>query len=157
MFNWFKTEKTPVKLAKYFSRAELACRCGCLKLPVTDYITMSIKALDKSREDFGKPIKLNCAYRDPIHNAKVGGAPRSQHKVNIAFDISIVGYTNKEKAELLAALKKNGFGAFGFYRTFLHVDMRQGAAWSTKGARKVWQNVVGVSSIIGKRKKFWKE
>ena len=64
---------------------------------------------------------------------------RSRH-LKIAFDISLTGH---DPAVLLAACRTAGFKAFGFYRTFLHVDTRpRGCQWITKGGNETWKNLV---------------
>ena len=73
------------------------------------------------------PLIINSAARCPLHNVKVGGAPRSQHRAtranpSTAFDISLHGL-NKE--DLIEAAKFAGFKGFGInYNSFLHVDNR---------------------------------
>lgn len=86
------------------------------------------------RNIVGKPFNINCSARCPVHNARVGGAPRSQHRstLNIqatAFDISLKGHN---KFVLLKAAKQAGFRGIGSsYKTFIHVDDRKGrvARW----------------------------
>ncbi len=86
-------------------------------------------ALDKLewvREKLGRPIIINSAYRDPLYNARVGGAPLSRHKVGDAFDLSI---KNQDKEKLYYLCKKAGFTGFGLYKTFLHVDCGPARQW----------------------------
>lgn len=88
-------------------------------------LLINFKALDKLqkvRDLINKPLKINSAYRDPLYNAKIGGAPLSQHKYGTAFDISLKGHN---KWQLLKICKEVGFKGFGFYNTFLHVDDRK--------------------------------
>jgi len=82
--------------------------------------------LDKLREDVGKPLIINSAYRDPIHNARIGGAPLSRHKVGDAFDISTNTTGNRDLfVDIIYQFAKDiGFHGFGFYKTFIHVDNR---------------------------------
>ena len=137
---------------KNFTYNELACRC-CAKLPDTDFINGSILSLQEARELLDEPMVINCGHRCFAHNVRVGGAPLSMHK-DIAFDISIVNRDNVYKQKLLESLIKAGFGSFGFYPTFLHVDMRQGARWCSKGAGTTWNKVALAKSLMGNRK--WK-
>lgn len=94
----------------------------------------SMDMLQLTREIIGKPIRLNSGHRCAIHNARVGGAPLSQHK-KIAFDIQIAGHI---RSDLLTALIQAGFGSFGFYQTFIHADKRPGRRWFGKGGRELW-------------------
>lgn len=43
--------------------------------------------LDPLREALGKPITINCAYRGPVLNKRVGGVPNSQHITGQAADM----------------------------------------------------------------------
>jgi|TARA_R110000787_G_scaffold89609_1_gene189541 zinc D-Ala-D-Ala carboxypeptidase len=88
----------------------------------------AMDTLEASRKLVGSPFLIWSAYRSPLHNAMVGGAPKSAHKDGIAFDISIV---NHNKQDLLEACMESGFGSFGFYTSFLHVDMRKGRVWGS--------------------------
>lgn len=87
----------------------------------------AMDALQKARSRLGRPLRINSAYRDPVHNALVGGAPRSKHKEGHAFDVALAGH---DRAALIAALRDAGFRGFGLrYRTFVHVDMGRRRTW----------------------------
>jgi hypothetical protein len=58
----------------------------------------------------------------------VGGAPKSAHREGIAFDISLRGH---DRNELLRQCREAGFGSFGKYKTFLHVDTRRNRKWGS--------------------------
>jgi zinc D-Ala-D-Ala carboxypeptidase len=73
---------------------------------------------------FGKKIVMNSGYRDPFHNADVGGADNSFHTRCMAADFYIPGV---DKRKLIAfAMRSNLVGGLGCYpgRTFIHVDVR---------------------------------
>ncbi len=75
--------------------------------------------LETLRRLIGRPLIVNSAYRDPLHNARVGGAPLSRHKVGDAFDVAL------DDARL--------------YRAFLHLDCRpRPAVWYGKGGLTAW-------------------
>lgn len=113
-----------------FTPAEIACPCcGEVYLDAD-----SMDALQEARAAAGRLFILNSAHRCAIHNARVGGAPLSQHKW-IAFDISLAGH---DRIRLFEILREAGFGSFGFYRTFIHADMRPGRRWYGKGVNKLW-------------------
>ena len=82
--------------------------------------------LDVVRSRFGRPLNLLSAYRSPYHNARVGGAPMSRHLVGDAGDLAVVGL-DKELIERLA--REEGFRGFGYYNTFLHVDLGRRRSW----------------------------
>lgn len=113
-----------------FTPQEMACRhCG-----EAYYDPLSFDMIQAARRNLGGPIYLNCAHRCAVHNAHVGGAPLSQHKL-VAFDLSV---RRTDPAKLFDACQKAGFSTFGFYGTFLHTDIRPGRRWATKAGRKTW-------------------
>lgn len=118
---------------KRFPSHELACLC-CGQLRIDDAVIRSIDVLNHARQDAARPFYINSAYRCPIHNAHIGGAPLSQHKI-IAFDISL---RNHDRFQLLGYLRQAGMGSFGLYRTFIHTDIRPGRTWYGKGAKELW-------------------
>ncbi|MGH1371147.1 MAG: D-Ala-D-Ala carboxypeptidase family metallohydrolase [Cellvibrionaceae bacterium] len=113
-----------------FSPVELACPC-CGEYYHDEE---SLNRIQLARTGSGKAFKINSAHRCWLNNIRVGGAPLSQHK-RIAFDISLFGH---EPNELLRSCKEAGFTTFGFYRSFLHTDIRPNRIWYGKGARQQW-------------------
>jgi len=111
--------------APNFIPAELSCRC-CGRVKVN---TDALIRLQLMRESMNRPLRINSAYRCPIHNANVGGAPLSQHKEGKAFDISVSGWSDDERAELVAAAYHAGFTGLGFYSNFLHADTARLRQW----------------------------
>ena len=87
----------------------------------------SINKLQILRDYIGKPLVITSAYRDPIHNAKVGGSPLSMHKFGRAFDISRQGHDIKE---LVQAARDVGFGGVAYANTFIHVDTGRRRTWT---------------------------
>jgi zinc D-Ala-D-Ala carboxypeptidase len=119
----------PARIWKWpnFTPAEIAS-------PGDGSILIHFDAMDRlqtMREIIGKPLIINSAYRDPIHNAKVGGAPLSEHKFGKAFDVSSRGH---DRMALVAAAKEAGFTGIGYYNTWLHVDTGRKRQWG-----KVWE------------------
>lgn len=110
----------------FFSPKELASKGnGSLRFSVKTLIKVN-----ELRRLYGKPIIINSAFRDFEHNAKVGGAPNSKHKLGIALDIRIL---DKEEGKLLEKLAKTlEFKGIGRYKTFIHLDTRETATeWGT--------------------------
>ena len=106
-----------------FAPVEIASRGDGSLLVVEE----ALDALQAAREALGRPLRINSAYRDPTHNALVGGAPRSKHKEGHAFDVALAGH---DRGALIAALRAAGFRGFGLrYRTFVHVDMGRERSW----------------------------
>jgi len=115
-----------------FRPAEIACR-GSAEILVDP---IALDALQAARNECGRPFQILSAYRSPRHNAYVGGAPLSAHKSGIAFDIHLDGH---DRQTLLDICRGAGFGSFGRYVSFLHVDMRPGRAWfGSNKARETW-------------------
>ncbi len=100
-----------------------------------------IDALQMARTEVGFPLRINSGHRCALHNARVGGAPLSAHKT-IAADISIRGLTPPQRARLLAACQQAGFKGFGFYTTWLHVDMARPRQWFVGQGRALWTSVL---------------
>lgn len=115
-----------------FSKTELSCRhCGAY-YHWPEFLTR----LQMARTAAGEPFKILSAHRCSLHNARVGGAPLSQH-LRLAVDISLAGH----KADVLwRACERAGFTGFGFYQTFLHIDLGPKRIWySNQKAKTLWQ------------------
>jgi len=115
-----------------FSPEEFACRhCG-----ETYYWPHFLDKLQLARTTVGRPFHILSGHRCRLHNARVGGAPLSQH-LKLAVDISIIGH---DPAALARACDAAGFTGFGFYQTFLHIDLgRPRKWWSGEKAKQLWQ------------------
>jgi len=113
-----------VQATSSFAWQEIACKCGCNAAYVQQDALNKLQSL---RDLLGKPIILNSACRCPIHNARVGGAPQSQHRAtennpSTAFDISL---HDQDKEAIIYAAKAVGFKGLGItYNSFVHVDNR---------------------------------
>lgn len=92
----------------------------------------SLTALQLARTILGVPMYINSAHRSWLHNIAIGGAPLSSHKY-IAFDISLRGFEGMLHI-LYRVLKKVGFRGFGFYETFIHVDLDRARSWFVSDA-----------------------
>lgn len=130
-------EKTKHKYDRHwrwpnFERSEFACRhCG------EEYFWPEFfDGIQAVRSDIGKPIRILSAHRCSLHNARVGGAPFSQH-LTMAADISVL---NHDRGDLLKACQRAGFNGFGFYHTFLHIDLGPPRHWwFDQKARELWK------------------
>jgi len=80
-----------------------------------------VERLQKLRDHFGRPVRINSGCRCPRYNQHVGGARMSQHKRGTAADIVVDGVSPKEVARVARGL---GFYVIE-YETFTHVDVRQ--------------------------------
>jgi len=101
--------------------------------------TRTFIAIQRARTMLGKPVYINSAHRDWLHNIAVGGAPLSAH-LFIALDVSIRGHSFETLYRVLQAV---GFTSFGLYETFIHADMRPGRTWyGSQAAREMWAPVM---------------
>ena len=75
------------------------------------------------RRQFGI-CTVHSGYRDPFHNAEVGGAPRSLHLDFNALDITFRDGTPREWASEAKFLGLDDWGGVGLYPTFIHIDTR---------------------------------
>lgn len=118
-----------------FSPSEKNLHCPCCG---EFYLDMtSFDALQTLRRAVGRPVKVNSGHRCLFHNAKVGGKPRSMHKL-VAFDVSLRG---QRLRDLLEAARRAGFQGYGYYATFLHLDMGRRRFWITKGGKRTWNGL----------------
>lgn len=92
--------------------------------------------LQSLRDRVARPIHILSAHRCAIHNAQIGGAPLSQH-LSLAVDISLF---NHDRFILASLAKQSGFQGFGYYSTFLHLDLGRARHWyGGAQARQLWQ------------------
>lgn len=96
-----------------------------------------VERLEAVRKELNMPIRITSGYRDPAHNARVGGAKNSQHMHGKAVDIDLSDYDKSTRYRLLTLLVKHGFTSFGSYTnspSMLHADIREHAAKWHHGA-----------------------
>jgi len=115
-----------------FDPSEFSCRhCG-----ETFYWPEFLDKIQTVRSELRRPLVILSGHRCALHNARVGGAPFSQH-LKLAADISTLGH---DRRKLLRACRNAGFTGFGFYNTFLHIDLgRPRNWWSGEKAKQLWQ------------------
>ena len=115
-----KAKDGNTKLSTNFKVKEFACLDGTDTIFVSDEL---VKVLQKVRDNFGKPVVINSAYRTESHNKKVGGSANSQHKYGMAADIRINGVSPKTIATYINKLMPDR-GGIGVYTSFVHIDVR---------------------------------
>lgn len=76
-------------------------------------------------------VRITSGYRDPSHNAAVGGARQSQHTHGNAFDFSVAGLDENKQLEIANWLKSNGAQGFGYYpgSQSMHADLGSPRHW----------------------------
>lgn len=122
MISFKKSENK--SLSKHFNSKEFECKCGkCDEQLISDIL---LEKLEKVREEYGKPIKINSGYRCPDHNKAIGGKPGSSHMTGLAVDISPALLT-LDDLDLLYEICYNVFDNIGDGRNkkFIHVDVRE--------------------------------
>jgi hypothetical protein len=67
----------------------------------------SSDGLEKWRSNYGSPMTVTSAYRNPAHNASVGGAAQSRHMYGDAADIATGSDHNVWNSMLTAAQNAN--------------------------------------------------
>lgn len=121
-----------------FTPLEIACRCGgkfCAGEVV--FTTAFMDAIQGVRSDLGEPLYSSSWHRCPMHNAAIGGAANSQHKIIAADLYAPPGSEGRNR--LLKAVMKSPFwgGGVGYYWNWLHVDL---------GRKRRWQSAPGVDA-----------
>jgi zinc D-Ala-D-Ala carboxypeptidase len=110
----------------HFTAAEMACKGD-------GSVMLDFDALDRLeilRNHLRAPFMILSAYRSPEYNARVGGAPLSQHMQGRAFDVNMTGH---DPREFVNAARHFGFHGIGQYpeQNFVHIDTRPDpAAWT---------------------------
>lgn len=110
--------------------------------------------LNPAREIYGSCIYVNCAYRCPELNSKVGGTSNSQHLYGQAADIttsSVEG--NKELFKILVEMNNYDQLIWEGDGTWIHVSYSSTPRLSLlaqKGSRYVnirsnWSNYIGIA------------
>lgn len=110
---------------KDFNPREIACR-GNGSILIDRH---ALSLLQLVRDEIGKPVFINSAYRSRLHNARIGGAPFSRHKLGDAFDISL---RNQNRQDLYEVCRDVGFTGFGSYSSFFHIDCGPNRKWGKK-------------------------
>ncbi len=87
----------------------------------------ALDKLQRSRIIAGRPLFINSAYRDELHNAMIGGSPRSYHLEGRAFDISLRNFQKDELIRILISARFTGLGIN--YNSFVHADTGRKRQW----------------------------
>lgn len=94
---------------KYFALEELVATGVKLKnIPEWKHLANLDRlagVLDRIREKYGKPIKVNSGFRSRAVNAAVGGASSSMHQLGLAADICAASGSEKDNRSILSILE----------------------------------------------------
>lgn len=134
----FLIKGAKMKENKYFKESEFKCKCDKCELPSNVPSDELIDALCEIREHYNAPITINSAYRCKEHNAKVGGAAKSQHTIGSAADFVVKDVKTEDVHKFV--LERFGDKPFGIaikhnfknaYAGFVHLDTRgKKARWT---------------------------
>ena len=114
-----------IQIAKNFMLRELECKDGSHQVAVKAEL---IEKLQRLRDLIGQPVIVTSGYRNPSHNAAVGGAAQSRHLTGEAADIRVPELHPDEVAQIATDV---GFNGVGIYSSFTHVDIRtQPTRWN---------------------------
>jgi hypothetical protein len=142
-------------LSKHFSADEFRCpSSGECKMQASSLI-----AFEEFRSQVSKflgkdtPLKILSGYRDPAHNAEIGGAERSQHTYGRAADVALPKGLSLADAYRIAdgipAFKAGGVGVYPD-DGFIHLDDRGvRARWARVGGKGgTPQKYVGIEVVL---------
>ena len=110
---------------KELSKSSTAENLGIDNTPTPEIcakLNTLISALDKIREQYGKPIIVTSGYRCPELNKAVGGVNSSQHVKGEAADL--VGRNDNETRKIFETAK-----ALGNFDQLLYEKNSKGSIW----------------------------
>lgn len=98
-------------MAKYFTFKEMVhTDTGLDNMPNWEQIRnleRLVEFMDTIRSEFGKPIRVNCAFRSKAVNDRVGGSSTSQHLQGLACDICAYSGKESDNRALLGIIEKS--------------------------------------------------
>lgn len=112
-------------VSENFKVKEFRCKDGSDKVLIDEDFVKD--KLQKIRDHFAVPVRINSAYRTSAYNARVKGAKASYHLQGRAFDIVVKGYTPREVARYAQTL---GIQGIIQYNGFVHIDSRDARYWA---------------------------
>jgi zinc D-Ala-D-Ala carboxypeptidase len=94
-------------MTPHFTRAELACRCGCgrMEIPLAE-----VERLERVRIKCGFPFSITSGYRCPEHNVKVSSTGLEGPHTKAAFDIAVIG---NQALDVIRFALEEGFTGIG--------------------------------------------
>lgn len=93
-----------------------------------------VAVLTKLEEAMGFPLQVTSGYRDPAHNADVGGVPGSEHTDDPSTAADILCLRSATRFRMLKELFAMNVRRIGIGATFIHVgistDRPQDMVWT---------------------------
>lgn len=106
--------------AKFFSKSEMACKCGCNESPMDQEF---MNKLDALRAVYGKPMTISSGYRCANHPIESKKSKPGAHASAKAADIAV---SHEEAFLVLKLALEVGFTRVGVQQKgsgrFIHVD-----------------------------------
>ena len=93
--------------------------------------------LQSARTIAGVGFHFSSGHRCVRHNWAEGGAKGSRH-LWLALDIK-TGLNLAKSQHIEKSLRKAGFTTFGYYKSFIHTDDRNGRVWYSEEGRRKWK------------------
>lgn len=110
---------------KYFTREEFRCKCGgkyCNGFPAEPEEKL-IRAAEKTREYFDRPMTISSGLRCPTHNANSGGVYNSRHLSGKAMDFSVRGFNATSVLPYVQSLSEIRY-AYAIDSNWVHMDIQ---------------------------------
>lgn len=96
---------------------------------------MQLQRLAKDAGIINGYLWLNSGYRSPSYNEAVDGAKHSQHLSGKAADLTWNGFnpSGPQIRGFVRLAQRVGFKGFGYYNSFIHVDIGPARSWDKRG------------------------
>lgn len=127
----FRSAQPDKQLSPHFKLSEFHCRDGSpVPTASVDGLTrLCVDVLEPLREKFGV-CKVSSGFRSEAHNKKVNGAARSYHRYDLrpGFAAADLTFKTGSPAQWFQEADRvlGNSGGAGRYKTFVHVDNREG-------------------------------
>lgn len=122
------------KVSEHFKLREFKCNDNSRVVIINNEL---VAVLEKARQHFGKPIKINSGYRTVAYNSTLkNSSPKSQHTHGNAADIVVSGVKPIDVYTYFNETYPNTYGV-GIYNNFVHIDVRPNKArWDYRTKEK---------------------
>jgi uncharacterized protein YcbK (DUF882 family) len=122
-------------MLKHIDMRLYPCRCCGLSVTSPEFATI-LRGLDEALEEKGWCVRVNDGTRCPLHNAKVGGHPKSRHMSGQAVDLhpvfpeDLTPLQLKDFINSRMGIKGVYQGGLGLYSWGVHLDIGKTSRWN---------------------------
>jgi peptidase M15-like protein len=106
-------------MTPHFTVAEMACRCGCGRLPSLPFV----QRLEELRVAFNRPMPVTSGARCPAYNATVSLTGEDGPHTKDAVDVAV---SRRDAYDLMVLAPQFGFTGIGFKqhggKRYVHLD-----------------------------------